>query len=284
MKLALFGNRGYLGSQVECASRQKDIQVYGFDQPECDVSDADFWTGFEPTRYDAVLFFAGLTGTEKSFEKAESFLDVNEKGLLCLLRALAPFGEHAPKVIFPSTRLVYKGREAALKEDDPKEAKTVYAANKLACEHLLEAYHVRYGIPFAVARICVPYGSLVRNDYSYGTIGFFVKQAESGGPITLFGDGKIRRTFTHVADICEAVAFLAESDAQGVFNVGGVTCSLAEVAELIARAKGVAVKYVPWPDLALRLESGATFFDSTKLDKAMDKAAYRDIRSLVQEI
>ena len=77
---------------------------------------------------------------------------------------------------------------------------------------------------------------------------------------------------------------MAESDAQGVFNVGGVTCTLGEVAESIAKAKGVAVKYVTWPDLALRLESGATFFDSTKLDKAMNKTAYRDIRSLVQEI
>ena len=284
MTAAIFGSNGYLGSQLTHFLSQKGWDVSGFDLPECDVSATAFWKTFNPSRYSAILFFAGLTGTEKSFEKADHFLDVNERGLLHLLLSLAPLGEDAPKVVFPSTRLVYKGRESALKEDDPKEGKTVYAANKLACEHLLEAYHARYGLSYAVARICVPYGSLVGNDYSYGTIGFFLKQADAGGPITLYGDGKIRRTFTHVADICKAVAFLAESAAQGVFNIGGVTCSLGEVAKMLAQAKGVAVKYVPWPDLALRLESGETFFDSTKLDKAMRTTSYKDIRTLVQEI
>ncbi len=284
MKLALFGSNGYLGSQLAFFLTQKGVDVSGFDLPECDVTSSAFWDGFFPTQYDTILFFSGLTGTEKSFVEAEKYIEVNEKGLLNLLRKLAPMGERAPKIVFPSTRLVYKGREAPLKEDDEKEAKTVYAANKLACEHLLEAFHARYGIPYVVTRICVPYGSLIRKDYSYGTIGFFIKQAASGGPITLYGDGEIRRTFTHVADICEAVAFLAEADAQGVFNVGGVTCSLGEVAELIAKAKNVATKYVPWPDVTLRLESGSTFFDSTRLDKTMGKTAYSDIRKLVREI
>lgn len=284
MKVALFGSRGYLGAQLDYALQAKNVSVTGFDLPDCDVTSSAFWDGFCPELYNAILFFSGLTGTEKSFIEAEKFLEVNEKGLFNLLRKLAPLGDRAPKIVFPSTRLVYKGREAALKEDDEKEAKTVYAANKLACEHLLEAFHARYGIPYVVTRICVPYGSLIRKDYSYGTIGFFLKQADSGGPITLYGDGKIRRTFTHVADICEVVAFLAEADAQGVFNVGGITCSLGEVADLIAKAKGVEVKYVPWPDVALRLESGATFFDSSKLDNAMGKTAYSDIRDLVREI
>ncbi len=284
MKVALFGNKGYLGSQIECFLRRKEAFVTGFDLPECDISNPVIWEEFKPAQYDAILFFSGLTGTEKSFVEAEKFLEVNERGLLNLLRKLSPLGERAPKIVFPSTRLVYKGREVALKENDEKEAKTVYAANKLACEHLLEAFHARYDIPYVVTRICVPYGSLIRKDYSYGTIGFFLKQAEFGGPITLYGDGTIRRTFTHVADICEAVAFLAEADAQGVFNIGGATCSLGEVAELIAKGKGVEVKYVPWPDVALRLESGATFFDSSKLDNAMGKTAYSDIRDLVREI
>ncbi len=279
--IAIFGNKGYLGSQLECAFRAKKMAVQGFDLPEYDISSEAHWVGFEPTRYSAILFFAGLTGTEKSFENAGSFLDVNERGLLNLLRKLAPLGAQAPKILFPSTRLVYKGREAALKEDDPKEAKTVYAANKLACEHLLEAYHARYGIPYVVTRICVPYGSLSGNDYSYGTIGFFLRQAEAGGPITLYGNGSIRRTFTHVADICAAVTFLAESKTEGVFNIGGTTASLGEVAGLIARRKGVPVQNIPWPDVAARLESGSTFFDSTKLDALQDGRGYQDIRNLV---
>ena len=283
MKVALFGSNGYLGTQLAYDFGRRGVEVVGFDVPACDVTDSSFWERFEPSAYDAILFFAGKTGTEKSFVEADSFCAVNEMGLLGFLKRIAPLGEKAPKVIFPSSRLVYRGTENALKEDDPKEAKTVYAANKLACEFLLQAYNIRYGIPYSVVRICVPYGSLVSRDYSYGTIGFFVRQAANGGPITLYGDGTIRRTFTHVGDIAEAVHRLASSDAIGVFNIGGHTYSLGEVAGMIARQKKIAVEFVGWPDIALRLESGSTCFDSTKLDTLVGMGPYHDIHDMIME-
>lgn len=284
MKVALFGSRGYLGTQLAYDFGRRGVEVVGFDIPECDVADSSFWDGFKPADYDAILFFAGKTGTEKSFVEADSFCAVNELGLLGLLKILAPLGDGAPKVIFPSSRLVYKGIESALKEDAPKEAKTVYAANKLACEYLLQAYHVRYGLSYAVVRICVPYGSLVSSDYSYGTIGFFMKQAEKGGPITLYGDGRMRRTFTHVGDVCAAVRKLMCNDANGIFNIGGGSYSLVEIARLIARKKGVDVTFVPWPEVDRRLESGSTFFDSTKLDTLVGMEPYRDIHDMIADI
>ena len=284
MKVALFGSNGYLGPQLAYDFGRRGVEVVGFDVPDCDVTDSSFWERFEPSAYDEILFFAGKTGTEKSFVEADSFCAVNEMGLLGLLKRIAPLGEKAPKVIFPSSRLVYKGTESALKEDDPKEAKTVYAANKLACEFLLQAYNIRYGIPYSVVRICVPYGSLVSRDYSYGTIGFFVRQAANGGPITLYGDGKIRRTFTHVGDIAEAVYRLASSDVIGVFNIGGHTYSLGEVAGMIARQKKVAVEFVGWPDVAFRLESGSTFFDDGRLCRETGAMSYKDIAQLIAEI
>ena len=284
MKVALFGSNGYLGTQLAYDFSRRGAEVREFDVPECDVTESSFWNGFEPADYDVILFFAGKTGTEKSFVEADSFCAVNELGLLGLLKRLTSLGTKAPRVIFPSSRLVYRGTEDALKEDAPKEAKTVYAANKLACEYLLQAYHVRYGLPYSVVRICVPYGSLVSSDYSYGTIGFFMKQAEKGGPITLYGDGKIRRTFTYVGDISEAVYRLSQSDATGAFNIGGATYSLGEVAQMIAKRKGVEVSFVPWPDLAHLLESGSTFFDAAKLAAAVGMIGYRDIEQLVDEL
>jgi len=284
MKVALFGSHGYLGRQLSYDFKRRGAEVYDFDMPECDVTDTSFWQVFDPSAYDSILFFAGKTGTEKSFTEADSFCAVNELGLLGLLKRLTPLGENAPKVIFPSSRLVYKGAEAALREDDPKEAKTVYAANKLACEYLLQAYHVRYGLPYVVARICVPYGSLVPGAYSYGTVGFFVKQAETGRQITLYGDGRTWRTFTHVGDIAEAVYRLSQDGGVGVFNVGGMKYSLEEVARMIAKRKGARVEFVPWPELAHRLESGSTFFDASKLDMAIGLLTYRDIASFVDEV
>lgn len=283
-RVAIFGGNGYLGSQLAAYYAAEGVEHDVLDMPSFDVARAECWSSFKPTDYSAILFFAGMTGTEKSFIEAGQFFDVNECGLLNLLTRLAPLGAQAPKIIFPSTRLVYRGSEEPLTEDAPKEAKTVYAANKLACEYLLQAYHVRYGIPYAVVRICVPYGNLVSSDYSYGTIGFFLKQAEQGGPISLYGDGTQRRTFTHVRDVCVAVMHLMRNGANGIFNVGGGNYSLVEVARLIAQKKGVDVAFVPWPDVAQRLESGSTCFDSTKLDALVGMEPYHDIHDMIMEL
>lgn len=273
-RMAIFGSRGYLGSQLISFLSRSGWDVDGYDMPLCDVSSQAFWMTFEPAKYESILFFVGKTGTEASFQDANSFMQVNEFGLLQLLRALAPLGSAAPYVVFPSSRLVYRGAEHALKEDDPKEARTVYAANKIVCESLLQAYGIRYGIPYSIIRICVPYGNVISHDYSYGTIGFFVKQATTGC-ITLYGDGQLRRTFTYVGDICEVVKRLVAGRVRGTFNVGGIDMTLRDAASAVAESIRSAVRFVPWPDIALKLESGSTYFDSTQLADAIGLMDYR---------
>ena len=58
-------------------------------------------------------------------------------------------------------------------------------------------YNNMYGIPYTVFRICLPYGTLVPEASSYGTAEFFMKKATAGENITLYGDGKQRRTITY---------------------------------------------------------------------------------------
>ena len=50
----------------------------------------------------------------------------------------------------------------------------------------------------------------------------FVQQALAGEPLTVFGDGRQSRCFTHVSDSVQALSSLAESDAAlgGTFNIG----------------------------------------------------------------
>jgi len=263
--IAIFGAKGYLGSQLAFYFKQKSCVVDEFDIPECDVTKGEFWHAFEAEKYDAILFFAGLTGTEKGFTDAPTYLAVNELGLLNLLMKLVPLGPKAPRIVFPSTRLVYRGSDEPLKEDATKETKTVYAVNKLACEGYLAAYHNRFGIPYNVLRICVPYGNLISTEYSYGTIGFFLKQISAGKPISLFGGGIVRRTFTHVEDICRAVEALSAGVLNGVYNVGGTDLSLYECATLVATRHQGSVESAEWPDSARLIESGSTVFDAGKL-------------------
>ena len=283
MKVAVFGSKGYIGSQLVYFLKSQGVEVGEYDLPESDVTNTAFWSSFDPCQYGAVLYFSGLTGTERSFANAEKFLMVNESSLLMLLQKLAPLGKSAPFVLYPSSRLVYQGSESPLDENAPKEAKTVYAANKLACEALLQAYSARYGVRYAVVRICVPYGSIVSHDYSYGTVGLFVRQAMTGR-ITVYGDGMLRRTFTHMADICSVMHQLVEKSIVGTYNIGGTDLRLKDAAEVVARSYGAKVDLVPWPEAVLRIESGSTFFDARRLSAEIGPFQYHEFAKTFYEI
>jgi UDP-glucose 4-epimerase len=274
-KIGVIGANGYIGKHiVSYLQRHYDVNVDSYDiVAECDLpnyhkvdlTDKESIKGLN-LDLDYIFMFAGLTGTYNGFNEYEKFISINELGLLNLLDAIKN-SEYRPKVIFPSTRLVYKGIDKSLKEDDLKECKTIYAANKLACEGYLQAYHDSFDIPYTIFRICLPYGNLLSTDYSFGTVGFFIRQAKAGKDITLYGGGNIKRTFTHMEDLCYQIiegSFHHESNGQ-TYNVGGETLSLHDAAEIIAAKYGTKVTEIPWPERDLRIESSHTYFDDTKI-------------------
>ena len=274
-KIGVIGANGYIGKHiVSYLQRHYDVNVDSYDiVAECDLpnyhkvdlTDKESIKGLN-LDLDYIFMFAGLTGTYNGFNEYQKFISINELGLLNLLDAIKN-SEYRPKVIFPSTRLVYKGIDKSLKEDDLKECKTIYAANKLACEGYLQAYHDSFDIPYTIFRICLPYGNLLSTDYSFGTVGFFIRQAKAGKDITLYGGGNIKRTFTHMEDLCYQIiegSFHHESNGQ-TYNVGGETLSLHDAAEIIAAKYGAKVTEIPWPERDLRIESSHTYFDDTKI-------------------
>lgn len=218
-----------------------------------------------------IFLLSALTGTSVGFKKYAEFVNLNEVGLLNILDKIKSTGGRA-RIIFPSSRLVYKGqKDRKLKEDDEKEFKTLYAMNKFACENYLEMYQHAFGINYTIFRICVPYGNLL-GDYSYGTMGFLLGRARKGEGLTLYGDGSQKRTFTHVSDICRIMidASLLEETQNGVFNIGGGDhLSIMELAHMVAEKYGVDVSCKEWPELDLAIESGDTMFDDSKLNRVI---------------
>jgi len=215
---------------------------------------------------DIIYFFTGKTGTMQGFDEYMTYIDINEVALLNFISAYREAGSKA-KIVFPSSRLVYKGKSQPLKEDDEKEAKTLYAANKLSAEMYLKMYHDMFDLQYVIFRICVPYGSMI-NETSYGTIEFMLGRVNQGLDISLYGDGSLRRTITHMQDLCDVLIDGALSDkcCNDIFNVGGEDYSLLEMATLLSAKYGQKVVFTEWPENALKIESGDTVFDSGKLD------------------
>ena len=214
---------------------------------------------------DAIFMFVGITGSANGFDNYRTFIEVNEMSLLNLLNACRRQGSKA-KIIFPSTRLVYKGKKGRQSEDAEKAYNTIYAINKFACEQYLEAFNRAFGVRYCIFRICLPYGSMGPGASSYGTADFMVAKAREGNNILLYGEGDMRRTLTYIGDLCHALISGAQSERceNGVFNIGGEDYSLKEMAGLIAARYGVEVEHVPWPDIAYKIESGDTVFDDEK--------------------
>lgn len=293
IRCAIIGSEGYIGRNMAYFLDQMNVDVTCYDLKEAgsgynyqsvDVTNINSLVNID-LDVDYLFFFSGMTGTYAGFDNYEQFISVNELGLLNLLTVIRN-SVFRPHLVFPSTRLVYKGINEALKETDGLEAKTVYAANKLACEQLLHAYQCSFDIKYTIFRICVPYGNLLGTDYSYGTIGFFLNQAIHKKQILLYGKGEVRRTFTHIYDLCNQIyrTIISESGANEIFNVGGESFSLYDVAACIADRCNASVGFVEWPEIDFRIESGNTYFDDTKIKTAVGKYQYKTFFEFIRNL
>lgn len=283
-KIAVLGANGYIARNLICVLKRDypdyELALYGIESESVDhydnYSTVDM-TDRESVKKidlscDIAFMMVGRTGSANGFDEYDSFININERTLLNLLSEYRNQGSNA-RIIFPSTRLVYKGKPGPQKEDAEKEFKTIYAINKYTCEQYLEQFHRVYDVQYSIFRVCIPYGTLISEASSYGTAEFMLKKATNGENISLYGDGSVRRTLTYMGDLCKTLitGALSERCANNVFNIGGEDYSLKEMAELIAKKYGVGIDYVPWPDVALKIESGDTVFDSSKLDGMIEK-------------
>ena len=275
-KCIVFGANGYLGRHlvyflknaninVKAVDIQDRFESFEIDYLKLDISNIESFKNIN-WDLDYVFIFAGITGTYNGFDNYNEYVIVNEIGLLNILDEIRK-SNFRPRVVFPSSRLVYKGSDIPLKEDDQKVAKTIYGINKIACENILEVYRNSFDIPYTIYRICVPYGNNLGEDYSYGTIGFFLNQAKNIGTINLYGDGSLRRTFTNVEDICNQLILscLNEKSSNQIYNTIGEEYSLKEIAVLVANKCNAKLTFSEWPDKDFRIESGHTVFNSQKI-------------------
>ncbi len=296
-KALIIGSNGYIGRHLALLLNQQGIEVHCCDIHPQSIDHISEYQAIDITdkesikkldfQVDSVFVLAGLSGTKIGLTKYRDFLSINELGFLNILNRIQE--THSPaRVIFPSSRLVYKGQSnTPLTEDAPKELKTIYAVNKWACENYLKIFQNSYGIPYTIFRICVPYGNLIDNTYSYGTIGFLLGKALKGEAITLYGDGQQRRTFTHIEDVCQQMiqASFHPQCINEAYNIGSKDhLSILEVAQKIASMYEVDITHSDWPELDLRIESGDTIFDDTKIQNIIHYPYRHEFKDWLQKV
>jgi UDP-glucose 4-epimerase len=102
-----------------------------------------------------------------------------------------------------------------------------------------------YKIPIISIRIFNAYGPRSRTSNVYGAvIGVFLKQKLSKYPLTIIGNGKQKRDFLYISDLCDAFYKAAISKYENeIFNLGfGKSRTVLALANLISK-KHI---FIPW--------------------------------------
>jgi UDP-glucose 4-epimerase len=205
---------------------------------------------------DVVFHLAAAVGVKLIVEQPVHTIETNVHGTEVVLK-------HANKkkklVIIASTSEVYgKSADVPFREGaDLVLGATVkhrwaYACSKLIDEFLALAYWKEKKLPIVIVRLFNTVGP--RQTGQYGMVlPTFVRQALSGQPITVFGDGTQSRSFTYVADVVDALVKLAqEPRAVGeVFNIGNTEeVTIRELAERVKRitSSSSPVQFIPYDE------------------------------------
>jgi UDP-glucose 4-epimerase len=174
---------------------------------------------------DLVVHLAAAVGVERIIGDAVATIETNVRGTQHLLQAAASRGT---RTLIASSSEVYGKNEAVPFAEDGDRVlgpttclRWSYAVSKTIGEHLALAYHRQAGLPVTIVR---PFNTIgPRQTGRYGmVVPRFVKQAREGDPLTVYGDGRQRRSFCDVGDVVRAVILLAEHPGAegGVFNIG----------------------------------------------------------------
>ncbi|MEO8684318.1 MAG: NAD-dependent epimerase/dehydratase family protein [Devosia sp.] len=151
---------------------------------------------------EVIVHLAAQAGVRYSIEAPHSYISSNLIGTANLLEAARTYPPR--HLVFASTSSIYGGNldmpfAETHRADNPV---SLYAATKKGCEAMVHAYSHLWGIASTSMRFFTVYGPWGRPDMAALK---FVRAIDAGEPIDIYGEGKMRRDFTYIDDLIEAI-------------------------------------------------------------------------------
>lgn len=225
---------------------------------------------FRTARAERVVHLAAQPGVRYSLDHPHAYVDSNVTGFLNVLEGC----RHRPvrHLVYASSSSVYGGNtKTPFSESDPVERPvSLYAATKRANELMAYTYSHLFGIPATGLRLFTVYGPWGRPDMAPM---LFAKAILEGRPIQVFNAGDLRRDFTYVGDVAEAVLRVldrpapAEGDARHrLYNVG--SSAPVELMRFIRLLEAGLAREAELQMLPMQPgDVGATFADVSELER-----------------
>jgi dTDP-L-rhamnose 4-epimerase len=214
------GAEGFIGSHV-LAGIPNAVAFEG------DVTSRADWLPYKRD-WDAVCHLAARVGTADSMMRPHAYTKANVVGTATMLQML---GHRVGRVVLASSAAVYGNRRDAC-IDDPTNPQSVYAATKLMQEQLCTTL----GVPTVALRLFSVYGPGQANPDG-GLVGIFGRALAAGEAPRVTEDGGQLRTFVYVSDVVEWFKRGLTCE-PGVYNVGGETTTILDVAQRLNKRIG----------------------------------------------
>ena len=184
-----------------------------------------------PNKLDVIFHLAGLARIQPSFSSPLEYIDVNINGTAKICEIAKA---HNAKLIYSSSSSINNGK-----------FKTPYTFSKWGGEEVLSTWIECYKINAMMCRFYNVYGPREPKIGDFATVvRKFIRQYENKQPLTIVGDGKQKRDFTHVDDITDGlIQIMNKGEKKELYHLGrGVNYSINELANMFPNAS---LKYVP---------------------------------------
>ena len=183
---------------------------------------------------DFVIHLAAKPRIPESFIDPDSYFDDNVTGTKNILTAASAVGVR--KFVYCSSSSIYGNNPPPHKPYHKPDPLNYYAMTKLFGEHLCKQYKNMFNLDYTILRFFTVYGPEQPGCDDKGLmIAKFARLAREGKPLTVHGDGELRRDYIHISDVAAAIVAAVETRVKSeIFNVGtGNNISVNSVVDIL---------------------------------------------------
>jgi UDP-glucose 4-epimerase len=262
MKALVTGGAGFIGSHIVDKLIEMNYDVIVIDNESSNSNTQFYWNDkasnykydicdYEKTRslyenVDYVFHVAAKARIQATMLDPIETIRTNSLGTINVLQCSKE--ANVKKVIYSSTSSAYGLNKVPNIETQANDCLNVYSISKTSGENLCLNYTKGFNLKTICLRYFNVYGDRqsIKGKYA-SVIGIFSEQSKNNKPLTVVGDGKQKRDFTHVSDVVNANVLAATKNIDAkyfgqIFNIGtGKNYSVNEIAKMFSEN----ITYIP---------------------------------------
>tara|TARA_R100000541_G_scaffold641_2_gene4113 strand:+ start:160 stop:1062 length:903 start_codon:yes stop_codon:yes gene_type:complete len=253
MRILVTGGAGFIGTNLikrlikeghdvhsldNYDSGKEENHIEGATYHNCDIEQITQWKNrdnAELNEFDLCFHLAALSRIQPSFNNPSETFRINTKGTEAVL-------DWAKQ---NKVKVIYSGSSSRWHDHTI----SPYATSKYLGEELCKMYKKSFNLNVEICRFYNVYGphEILKGDWA-AVIGIWRNQINKNESITIVGDGKQQRDFTHVDDIVDGLCrvSLSKDSLKDAWELGtGISYSINEVYKMFKDKFSCGVHYLP---------------------------------------